>query len=156
MKIEKAEELTGSLLTEVAGLEKSTFGPVALNEGFLPVMAKYGRVYLLRGDDDRLIGVCQLLRSWSEENLAAINSFYIREENRGRGLGRYLLERVLSEIRKEGFRAVELTVSPDNQAALKLYQRFNFQAREFKRDFYGPGLDRWIFHLDLSGPSGQG
>ncbi|GFP23798.1 hypothetical protein HKBW3S09_01263, partial [Candidatus Hakubella thermalkaliphila] len=52
--------------------------------------------------------------------------------------------------------AVELTVSPDNLAALKLYQRFNFQAREFKRDFYGPGLERWIFRLDLSEPSGQG
>ncbi|GFP19772.1 hypothetical protein HKBW3S42_00052 [Candidatus Hakubella thermalkaliphila] len=156
MKIEKVEELTGSLLIEVAELEKSTFGPVALNEGFLPVMAKYGRIYLLWDDGDRLIGVCQLLRSWSEENLAVINSFYIREENRGKGLGRYLLEKVLSEIRKEGFRAVELTVSPDNLAALKLYQRFNFQAREFKRDFYGPGLERWIFRLDLSEPSGQG
>ena len=45
---------------------------------------------------------------------------------RGKGFGRQLLEALLEQARKDGFRALSLSVEPDNPA-LHLYERYGFE-----------------------------
>jgi ribosomal protein S18 acetylase RimI-like enzyme len=70
--------------------------------------------------------------------------FYIRPEWQRLGLGRALLEAVAAESRALGANGLVLTVAPDNQRAIKLYENAGFVNERFIPDFYGEGQDRYI------------
>ncbi|MCQ4088370.1 GNAT family N-acetyltransferase [Saccharibacillus sp. JS10] len=48
-------------------------------------------------------------------------------ESRGRGIGAALLEYLLDLLKSQGVKRVSLSVDPDNEPAMRLYQRFGFQ-----------------------------
>lgn len=52
---------------------------------------------ILRDEDDRLVGCCALAIFW--EDLAEIRSLFIREDRRGKGFGRVLVEDCLKAAR---------------------------------------------------------
>lgn len=51
----------------------------------------------------------------------------LKEEYRGIGIGRALLQRLIDVLKEKGIKKVSLSVAPDNIAAMKLYQRFGFK-----------------------------
>ena len=55
---------------------------------------------------------------------------------RGRGIGRALMERTLSEAWKRGFTRVELTVRADNDRAAALYRRLGFADEGLQRNAF--------------------
>lgn len=60
-------------------------------------------------------------------HVADIFGVYVRPANRGKGVGKMLLEEVLREISKNrGVRKVKLTVNPEQKAALRLYEGAGF------------------------------
>ena len=61
---------------------------------------------------------------------------------RGKGLGEQLLSALLDQARKDGFRAVSLSVEPDNPA-LRLYEKHGFRK-------VGERGGAWIMATDLS------
>jgi ribosomal protein S18 acetylase RimI-like enzyme len=46
---------------------------------------------------------------------------------RGRGIGEALLRALLEHARGDGFRAISLSVDPENRRALELYERLGFE-----------------------------
>jgi len=71
----------------------------------------------------------------AEENVAFISCLYISEEKfRGKGLGEKLLDEVITNLKKRGFKAVE-TLARRNSAnnpsgPIGLYRRKGFQVKE--------------------------
>jgi ribosomal protein S18 acetylase RimI-like enzyme len=57
---------------------------------------------------------------------AFLDDLFVREEHRGRGLGRAAMQAVLAECERRGVRALHLEVARDNTAAKELYRRFGF------------------------------
>jgi ribosomal-protein-alanine N-acetyltransferase len=60
----------------------------------------------------------------------------VREEFRGRGLGRRLLEALLESAREQGARVCFLEVRPANTGAIRLYQAMGFQQIGVRRGYY--------------------
>jgi ribosomal protein S18 acetylase RimI-like enzyme len=58
-----------------------------------------------------------------------IESLVVDRDARGRGIGRLLCEAALIEARRRGVDAVDLTSSPEREAANALYQRMGFRLR---------------------------
>ena len=52
----------------------------------------------------------------------------VRPESRGRGIGAMLLESCIAEARRAGLEMLTLTVTAENEAAVRLYQRHRFIA----------------------------
>lgn len=77
---------------------------------------------------DKLTGarIGMLLVSRVGERVGHITQLCIAPEQRGRGLGRLLLERCASSLREAGFEAVTLTVTESNTEAVRLYEGFGF------------------------------
>lgn len=68
-------------------------------------------------EDGRINGVCAVHVLW--EDLAEIRSLAVREELRGRGIGRALVKRCLGDVRALGIKKVfALTYKPDFFKAL--------------------------------------
>ena len=59
-----------------------------------------------------------------------IYDLFIREEIRGKGIGRILLEKAESYCRERGYSRILLMVSVGNQAAISLYDNIGFKAEQ--------------------------
>jgi len=68
-----------------------------------------------------------ILCSRVREDVAHVTQVCVDQRDRGRGLGRLLLEDCAVNLKKQGFRALTLTVTAGNDNAVALYRRTNFQ-----------------------------
>ena len=149
-EIEILNEIEPILLQDLSKLEIKNLGKNAsVNEWVLPVIAKYGKFIIARVSNSNIVGVCQLFRKWDDFNTAFIHSFYIDESYRNKGIGKKLLSEVINISKKDKVFKIELTVSPENDRALKLYQYFGFKVLTLKKNEYGPGVDRYLMSLKL-------
>jgi len=61
-----------------------------------------------------------------EPEVAHVYQVWVAAEHRGRGVGRLLMEAVITWARESGLRAVDLDVTSSNAAAVQLYHRLGF------------------------------
>lgn len=67
----------------------------------------------------------------------------IRPDFRHQGVGVRLMKEIIDQARLDGYSAVSLSVDPDNQGAVKLYEKLGFQ-------FYGIAGTSWTMKLDIA------
>lgn len=96
---------------ELAGLPQ----PYTRPEGFL----------LLAESAGTIVG-CVAAKKLGE-GLAEAKRLYVTAEYRGRGIGRQLMEQLIRETQKIGYRAVRLDTLPQMQAARTLYEALGFR-----------------------------
>lgn len=121
----------------------------AINQWVLPVVIRYGKLFIAVNNKDNLIGVCEIIRSYAVPSTAFIHSFYIDGKFRNKGIGKILLGEVLGELKSDSFKEVQLTVDPDNRAASRFYRYFGFKKKGTRKDEYGSGMHRDLFSLKL-------
>jgi len=136
----------------LAELEAEAFGPGGLNEWHLVPLIRHGRVFALRRDGE-IIGSVQYMADWENRNKAYIVGISIDRKWRGQSLGTELLAASLRELSKDGISAVELTVAPQNAAAVKVYRdKLGFRSAGVLPAEYGEGEDRVLMVKTLSRP----
>ena len=86
---------------------------------------------------------------WCIHEELKINNIAVREDFRGRGVGRWLLLRLLREGLERGCDIATLEVRPGNRTALGLYRSHGFEPVGRRRDYYGPGEDALLMTLEL-------
>ena len=86
-----------------------------------------GRLYLLLADG-KAAGTIALRRLKGED--AELKRLYIRPEYRGKGCSTLLLERILTDARKIGYRRILLDTLPCLDSAINLYLRHGFSYTE--------------------------
>ena len=95
---------------EVAHLEKK-YGPPG------------GRLYLAYVDSQA--AGCIGMRKLDEEN-CEMKRLYVKPEFRRNGLGKILVDRIISDAKKEGYRHILLDTLPFLESALKMYKAYGF------------------------------
>lgn len=105
--------------------------PEKQRRGLIALLASpNGHVAIARGPDARAVGMAtaQLVISTAEGAPSAwIEDVVVREDWRGRGLGRALLDAVLDWARARGAVRAQLLVDLDNAPALAFYHRLNWR-----------------------------
>lgn len=76
-----------------------------------------------------------------------IMSIGIIPSHQGKGVGSQLLNLTIDAIKEKEVDKIYLTVSPDNQGAIKSYEKRGFRMVEFKEDYYGKGEHRIVMEL---------
>lgn len=71
-----------------------------------------------------------------------ISSIVVSTKFRRRGLGYTLLSHMITDLRKSRERNIYLTVSPENTIAIIFYLKYGFRIIDYKKDYYGQGVDR--------------
>jgi ribosomal-protein-alanine N-acetyltransferase len=86
---------------------------------------------------------------WCIHDELKINNIAVREDMRGRGVGRWLLLCVLHEGLRRGCATATLEVRPTNRVALHLYRSHGFEEVGRRPDYYGPGEEAILMTLEL-------
>jgi putative acetyltransferase len=89
---------------------------------------------LLASRDDEWVGCCALRRF--SDGVCEMKRLYIKPSVRGAGLGRQLIERLVSSARAMSYRRMVLDTLEDMTAARSLYQSLGFQ--ETKPYYFNP------------------
>lgn len=85
-----------------------------------------GYRYYTIEEADRLVGYFALAPVPDEKDEVQLSKIYVREEYRGRGLGRFALEFVEKLCKETGARKLWLTVYRNNSATIAFYRRMGF------------------------------
>ncbi|MFM7718616.1 MAG: N-acetyltransferase family protein [Actinomycetota bacterium] len=111
------------------------------------------RAYLVAEVGRAVVGSLEIVRDRSEATRhVATFGMHVARAHRGRGVGTALLREALRWAEAVGVRKVELSVYPDNAAALALYASFGFreEGRLARHSLRGDGfadellMGRWL------------
>jgi ribosomal-protein-alanine N-acetyltransferase len=156
--IKEVKDFDLDFILKIKKLEIENLGRIwGLNEWLIPVIIKYGKLIVavqkadlhIKKGKDQIVGVNELIRSWENNNIVFIHSFYIKKGYRNKGFGSLLLEKSIEILKKQGVKKIELTVDPQNLTAISLYKKFGFVNSGFKEDMYGKGIGRNIMVCDI-------
>ncbi len=146
LQIKQIRKIKKDLLLLLEKKEAEVFGISGLNRYHLPVFAKYGRLFVIYKDNNP-VGLAELMQNWDDSQTTYLVGFSIFSESQGQGIGKEFLNGIIDILKSENIKKIELTVDPDNEKALNLYQEVGFRKSKFSKEEYGPKQDRFIMEL---------
>ncbi|MGQ9617361.1 MAG: ribosomal protein S18-alanine N-acetyltransferase [Candidatus Aminicenantia bacterium] len=82
---------------------------------------------------------------WLIIDEAHLSNIAVDPLHRGKGIGRFILEKVIESIRKKGAKFITLEVRVSNRIAIALYTRMNFKIAGIRKNYYiNPVEDAFI------------
>ena len=95
-----------------------------------------GDVYAVLTEDGRVLAY-GMLRGWDAGYEIPSLGLAVHPDERARGAGRELMERLHEEARRRGATRVRLTVYADNEPARRLYEQLGYELEERDGDLVG-------------------
>lgn len=128
-------------IAEVIPLEEDLFGPEKWSEWMFWNELAGGHYYRIAVDEGGVIfGYAGLAIAGPDDDPdeAWVQNLAVRRDAQRRGLGRLLLDDLLSEAARHRVRKVLLEVAVDNAPAQKLYAMSGFEPLAVRRGYYQP------------------
>lgn len=91
--------------------------------------------------------IAGFLCRWLIADECHVLNIAVHPDWRRHGIGAELMAAAIAEAKGSGVQLITLEVRRSNLAARKLYRRFEFEERRFRRHYYGPGEDAIIMEL---------
>jgi ribosomal-protein-alanine acetyltransferase len=140
-------------LPTMIDMESELFGSDAWSPELMVAEISHPHSYYLVARPDGQPEVCGYggLRVVPGSGVGDIQTLAVAANFRGVGLGRLLLEALLSQARSSGVREVFLEVRADNDVARALYEHCGFVAIDSRVGYYQPdNVDAIVMRVELS------
>jgi N6-L-threonylcarbamoyladenine synthase len=137
-------------LPEIMKLETASFANDAWpEETFKSELAAKHTYYILALEDNLVVGYAGLSKLPGSDQ-ADIQTIAVREDKRGLGIGKKLMDTLTLQAIELGAKEIFLEVRADNSVAQKLYKLFGFKQIGTRKKYYQPdGVDAFIMKTDL-------
>ncbi len=137
-------------LPEIMKLETASFANDAWpEETFRSELGANHTFYILALEGDELVGYAGLSKLPGSDQ-ADIQTIAVREDKRGLGIGRLLMNSLTQQATDLDAKEIFLEVRADNSIAQKLYKLFGFKQIGTRKKYYQPdGVDAFIMKTDL-------
>ncbi len=130
-------------------IELRVFSETAWSEAtFWSELAADNRYYFCFEENEELIGYGGIALNGSEADLQTL---VIKPEFQKKGLASELLTKLLEKAKASGAKRVFLEVVFDNDPAIALYKKFNFEQIALRQKYYPNGKAAAIMQLDWRG-----
>ena len=137
-------------LPEIMKLETASFANDAWpEETFRSELGAHHTFYILALEGNELVGYAGLSKLPGSDQ-ADIQTIAVREDKRGLGIGRLLMNSLTQQATDLDAKELFLEVRADNSVAQKLYKLFGFKQIGTRKKYYHPdGVDAFIMKTDL-------
>ena len=109
-------------------------------DDLLAYLEKYSETYFVFEEAGTILGAGGF--HFPEPEIGRLSWDFFRQEAKGKGLGRKLIEHCLAELEKEkAFGRIEVWTS---QRAHGFYGKFGFDTVEIRKNFWAEGLDLYL------------
>lgn len=140
-------------LDAIMAIETTTFTSDAWPRNLMRAELANANTYYLVAQGQAIEGYGGLMAPRGSGQ-ADIQTIAVVEGARGKGLGRTLMNALLSEARTRGANEVFLEVRADNPGAQHLYDSLGFERIDQRKNYYQPdGVDAVIMRLTLPEPT---
>ena len=132
MTIQEVIEVTDELVDAWSRLlpQLSRSAPPLTRESLERIVSSEASTMLVARTDEGIVGsATMVLYEIPVGKKAWVEDVVVDESARGRGVGELLTRAVVERAQASGARSVNLTSSPDREAANRLYQRVGFAVR---------------------------
>lgn len=134
---------------EVAEIENSTFSEPWSEKQIEEIAGKFGVTARVCLDDDGSV-----LGYYSYNSVCGdgyINNIAVREDQRGKGIGKALMRDMVYTASLNGLEGLTLEVRSSNARARGLYESFGFKVGGVRKKFYQNTEDAIIYWLNVGG-----
>ena len=137
-------------LPEIMKLETASFDNDAWpEETFKSELAAKHTYYILALEENVVVGYAGLSKLPGSDQ-ADIQTIAVREDKRGLGIGKKLMDTLTLQATELGAKEIFLEVRADNSIAQKLYKLFGFKQIGTRKKYYQPdGVDAFIMKTDM-------
>lgn len=143
------EAATTAAIPAIAALDAASYRNDSYNPGFLyQALMQWPQGLWVATSNNETLGYA-LIAPGQDAPEAWLMAVVVAEQARGQGLGRKLCKACIERARLANYTRLYLTVAPDNQPAIRLYQTLGFESLELQPDALGPGIHRRIMRLQL-------
>tara|TARA_B100000700_G_scaffold295174_1_gene357837 strand:+ start:1182 stop:1634 length:453 start_codon:yes stop_codon:yes gene_type:complete len=98
-------------------------------------------IVVVQEDGDRVLGAALAFPTLS--GTFCLHKIFVDRSCRGGGVGTQLMEQILAAIDEQAVDCF-LTVDPQNEAAIRLYESFGFIERVYVNGYYRESEDRFV------------
>ncbi|MFL6672964.1 MAG: ribosomal protein S18-alanine N-acetyltransferase [Massilia sp.] len=120
-------------LDEVHALELSVFPHPWSMANFIDSLASGYDAWVLRDGAGALVGYFLLMFAVDEAHLLDVA---VAAHRQRQGLGRYLLDKIVTRARQAAMESILLEVRPSNQGALQVYKHYGFAEIGRRKGYY--------------------
>jgi phosphinothricin acetyltransferase len=120
--------------------------------------AKDGYPVFVAEEDGRVVGFSSYgpFRAWPAYKYTIENSVYVAEDQRGRGIGKLLIQPLIDAARHQGYHVIIASIDASNESSLRLHRSLGFEeVAHFRQVGYkfGRWLDLKFLELILPTPA---
>ena len=134
-------------LDEIMAIEDVSFSAPWSRQSYLDLAPLDTISFFVVKQDDRVVGY-MLYQTWEEE--MELHTIAVDPNHRREGVGRRMLEYLLSDATTRGVERVFLQVRPSNVAARTLYTQFGFYVIGVRHHYYRDNYeDALVMRRDL-------
>ncbi|PMB77169.1 MAG: ribosomal-protein-alanine N-acetyltransferase [Fervidicoccus fontis] len=135
-------------LKEVYEIELSSFPRYPYSISVLvSFLTLFPELFLIARHEERIVGY--IAGFMEKEDRGHIASIAVRQEYRGRGIGRKLLEEEENKMRNLNVKEVVLEVSENNEVAIRLYTSMGYKKIKRVKNYYPDGSAAFIMKKTL-------
>ncbi|MBO5354333.1 MAG: ribosomal protein S18-alanine N-acetyltransferase [Lachnospiraceae bacterium] len=118
---------------QVAAVEAASFSMPWSLKSFTETVEKENYRYIVAEENGEILGYCGFIYVLDE---AEIPNVCVRSDARNRGIGRKIMEQLLTEAEQLGVTIAYLEVRESNRAARHLYESLGFTENGIRKNFY--------------------
>jgi len=104
------------------------------------------RYWVVAVQDETVVGFAGIMFGVDDSHILNLG---VTETSQRTGIGKSLIEGLISESVNRGFTKIFLEVESDNSVAIYLYKNFGFEQINLRKDYYGKDLDASVMRLVL-------
>ena len=140
-------ELKKEHCSQVAEIEKRTFSMPWSEKAFLECVESPDKHYFCVVCKEEVLGYCGY---WGVLDEAEIYNVAVKKDSRGRGIGSFLLAKLIECGKSDNRKRFLLEVRFGNKAAISLYKKLGFKEDGIRPNFYDePKEDALLMSLEI-------